>query len=67
LISCFLYGLLTNRISVGNNLARHAYAILIAIEVAALFAFGLDNVRVVSRRQQSLVSQGVPGWSKMSL
>ena len=43
LISCILYGLLTNRISVGNNLARHAYAILIAIEVAALFAFGLDD------------------------
>ncbi len=43
LISCSLYGLLTNRISAGNNLARHAYSILIAIEVAALFAFGLDD------------------------
>ena len=43
LISCFFYGLLVNRISVGNNLARYVYAILIAIEVAALLAFGLDD------------------------
>ena len=43
LISCLLYGLLTNRISAGNNLARHVYAILIAVEVAALSAFGLDD------------------------
>ena len=43
LISCCFYGLLTNRIAVGNNLARHVYAILIAIEVAALFAFGLND------------------------
>lgn len=43
LISCLLYGLLTNRISAGNNLARHVYAVLVAIEVAALLAFGLDG------------------------
>lgn len=43
LISCLLYGLLTNRISAGNNLARYVYAVLVAIEVAALFAFGLDD------------------------
>lgn len=42
-ISCIFYGLIANRISAGNNFARHVYAILVAIEVAALFAFGLDG------------------------
>ena len=42
-LSCVFYGLLANRISAGNNLARHVYALLVAVEVAALLAFGLDG------------------------
>ena len=42
-LSCIFYGLIANRISAGNNFARYVYAFLVAIEVASLFAFGLDG------------------------
>lgn len=42
-MSCVFYGLIAHGISAGNNFARHVYAILVAVEVAALLAFGLDG------------------------
>ena len=42
-MSCVFYGVIAHGISVGNNFARHVYAFLVAIEVAALLAFGLDG------------------------
>jgi len=61
LISCLLYGLLTNRISAGNNLARYVYAVLVAIEVAALLAFGLDGATELEGAV-AYISPPIEGW-----
>jgi hypothetical protein len=55
-MSCVFYGLLANRIAAGNNFARHVYAILVAVEVAALLALGLDGATELEATVASISS-----------
>jgi hypothetical protein len=59
--SSVFYGLIANRISAGNNFARHVYAILAAVEVAALFAFGLDSATELETAS-ACISPPIEAW-----
>ena len=60
-LSCVFYGLIANKISAGNNFARHVYALLVAIEVAALLAFGLDGATALESAA-ACISPPVEAW-----
>jgi hypothetical protein len=60
-MSCVLYGLIANRIFAGNNFARYVYAFLVAIEVAALLAFGLEGATELEA-VAAYISPPVEAW-----
>lgn len=65
-MSCVFYGLLANRIAAGNNFARHVYAILVAVEVAALLAFGLDGATELEATV-AYISPPIEAWTMFML
>lgn len=60
-VSLVLFGLLSLKIFNGKNWACHVYAVLIAVEVAALCAFGMDDATGLESFV-SFVSIPIEGW-----